>query len=387
MGTSLRLLDLRPDAFPEPLPGAGTTWAHGAEPSPDGRLLASTDADGVVRVWDLASRSLLWSVPGAAPRGRSVAWRPGGAQIAGVFAKGRLGVYDARTGSEVAAWTLADSDLTSLAYSPDGALVAVGQFSGPPLVVNAGTGALVREMEPGQTWVNGLGFSPDSRRLVAAGKGVGIGVYDVATGKRVAAVADSFQNWSARYAPDGSAIIACRSRPEIEVLDPATLTPLRTLRGHAGAVTHMDVDWEGGRAVSASVDGTLRLWDLATGHELLQLESPGEQVSWAAFVPGTRTIASCHQGGRVALWDLGRFDAMIAGSMSHMYARHTAAHGPPVDRERLERWARAVTGDAAFTLADPRDAVPMLPLPKDELEAARGAGPASAPSGGDAAGR
>jgi WD40 repeat protein len=44
------------------------------------------------------------------------------------------------------------------------------------------------------------------------------------------------------------------------------------LKGHTGAVLGVAVTPDGKRAVSASLDKTLRVWDLATGKALASLE-------------------------------------------------------------------------------------------------------------------
>ena len=47
---------------------------------------------------------------------------------------------------------------------------------------------------------------------------------------------------------------------------------LRTLAGHKGGVNSVAFSPDGKRALTGSFDGTLRLWDLATGKTLLTLK-------------------------------------------------------------------------------------------------------------------
>ena len=52
------------------------------------------------------------------------------------------------------------------------------------------------------------------------------------------------------------------------------------LKGHTGAVCGVAVTPDGTRAVSASDDKTLRVWDLATGKSLASLEGHTQRVLW-----------------------------------------------------------------------------------------------------------
>ena len=60
---------------------------------------------------------------------------------------------------------------------------------------------------------------------------------------------------------------------------------------------------DGRRLASASDDGTVRLWDPATGAELAALTGHTGQVTAVAFSPDGRRLASAGWDGTVRLWD------------------------------------------------------------------------------------
>ena len=55
---------------------------------------------------------------------------------------------------------------------------------------------------------------------------------------------------------------------------------VRTLEGHSAAVSGVAVTPDGKRAVSASDDNTLKVWDLETGRALRTLEGPLSGCHW-----------------------------------------------------------------------------------------------------------
>ena len=75
-----------------------------------------------------------------------------------------------------------------------------------------------------------------------------------------------------------------------------------TWQGHKASVHAITVAADGKRALSASEDGTLRIWNIATGTSEVVCEY-GERVWAAAFLPaGDRVVAGGHDG-RLAIFD------------------------------------------------------------------------------------
>ena len=58
------------------------------------------------------------------------------------------------------------------------------------------------------------------------------------------------------------------------------------------------------RAISASRDGTLKLWDLESGREVRTLEGRSGIVNSVAITPDGRRAISCSIGDVLKTWDL-----------------------------------------------------------------------------------
>ena len=67
---------------------------------------------------------------------------------------------------------------------------------------------------------------------------------------------------------DGRRAVSASWDQTLKVWDVETGRELRTLQGHTGVVNGVALSGDGRRAVSASADNTLKVWDVETGREL-----------------------------------------------------------------------------------------------------------------------
>ena len=109
------------------------------------------------------------------------------------------------------------------------------------------------------------------------------------------------------FSPDGKRIISVSSGGgdgTIKVWDVAIGTELVTLRGHEGGISWAAFSPDGRRIVSCGDrDKTIKIWDAATGTELMTLHGHQADVRSAAFSPDGQRIVSSSRDKTIKIWD------------------------------------------------------------------------------------
>ena len=163
-------------------------WVHASVFRPDGRLLATSGADGRIRLWTVNS--------GDRPQ---------------IFGEQLPVIY-------------------TLAFSPDGQMLAAAGFSGKVWIFDGHTGKTLQELEAPGNDIRALSFSPDGTRLAAAGRAGLVRLWNTESGRQLANGQVSPRRiFALRHSPDGKLLAAAGEDRIVRLLDAATAEPLTAL--------------------------------------------------------------------------------------------------------------------------------------------------------------
>lgn len=121
---------------------------------------------------------------------------------------------------------------------------------------------------------------------------------------------------SAQYSPDGKRIVTASDDGTARVWDSATMTEIGVLEGHTGVVTSAVFrPTDGRKIITASADGTMMVWDAETFECLNRLEEWAGKMTFvraAAYSPDGRRITLAEWPSNVSVWDADALEKLTA---------------------------------------------------------------------------
>ena len=105
------------------------------------------------------------------------------------------------------------------------------------------------------------------------------------------------------FSPDGRRLASASLDRTVKIWDLTTGQEVLTLRGHILQDSRRGVPRRGRRLASASVDKTMKIWDATTGQVVLTLRGHTHDLTGLACSPDGRRLASTSGDRTTKIWD------------------------------------------------------------------------------------
>jgi WD40 repeat protein len=261
---------------------------------------------------------------------------------------GGLTVWDAETGrltaTLVKSMTYQPTMTAAPQFSPDGrtVLFAGGRPNARGVydlnVYDAQTGALLRTLAPPKEdpyrWVTLL-FSPDGRTIAArkeASRSVWFWAADTGEPLGSFPIPEGTPGWDgvACFSPDSKRLAVGWDRV-VHIVDVATRTGVRVLRGHEARVGAMAFSPDSARLLTGSDDQSAAVWDVETGRIVAVYKGHPGPVRLVAYSPDGKRVATASTDPLARLWPV---------ELLPEFDRRKPRELTPQERERYELPAR-----------------------------------------------
>jgi WD40 repeat protein len=298
--------------------------------SSNGRV-ALTWASGKTRVWDISTGKSIATLEGSSTYEDVMALSPDGSLAAIAPSKGLVQMWNAATSKRMLGLGKSSANTTALAFGTDGKQLATGGSKGNIQFWSTQDGSLLKEWNGNGIAVTQLRFAPDGSAIaIATAADKSYQEYNGTHSARIQVRQLPGGNILREIRQDGGKhevadiALSVEKHPVLLVLgeavaqmwDTATGATLKTFAGHSdevfGGAFSPDVRYvvTGSGYYMASGeppdDGNeVRVWDVATGGELMRYRAATRDVQYVAFGSDATTVISASREGSVRIYRCG----------------------------------------------------------------------------------
>ena len=269
--------------------------------SPNGKVLATGERDGRVRLWDVITGKELLTLRGHSNWVNSVAWSGDSQTLASGSDDNTVKLWNVQTGDCVRILEGHGNSVLSVAWNGD--TLASGSHDKTVKLWNVQSGKCVRTLEGHSDSVRSVAWNGDT--LASGSHDKTVKLWNVQSGDCVRTLeGHSNRVMSVAWSGDSQTLASGSRDNTVKLWNVQSGECVRTLEGHSSGV--MSVAWSGDSLTlaSGSFDKTVKLWNVQTGNCVRTLEGHSSGVRSVAWSGDSQTLASGSSDNTVKLWDV-----------------------------------------------------------------------------------
>jgi len=266
----------------------------------DGKTVVAGSAEGTIKIWDIITGLKVHTFQGHSNSFVSTVFSPDGKSVVSESGDETIKIWDAMTGKEIRTLSGHSGTVSSLAFSPDGKTIASGSWKIIKLW-DAATGRELCTLSGHSNWVNSVAFSPNGKTIVSGS--IEVKFWDVETGRELHSFPVTVLASSVAFNPDGKSVVLGLYCDSIKLIDTVTGKEIRAFPWHSLWVNSVAFSPDGKTVISGG-DNTIKLCDVATGRQMHTFSGHLDNVCSIAFSPDGKQIISASKDGTIRLWDV-----------------------------------------------------------------------------------
>ncbi|MBN3891820.1 MAG: hypothetical protein HWQ43_22570 [Nostoc sp. JL31] len=273
--------------------------------SPSGKLLATGDTNGEIRLYEVASSQQILTCKGHAGWVWSVSFSPDGQVLASGSNDQTIKLWDTDNGQCFKTLEGHSGGVRSVTFSPDSQVLASGSDDQTVKLWNTTTGKCLKTLQEVGCSVWSVAFSPKDYILASGNDDYTVRLWDINSSSCIQTLEGHTQRvYSVTFSPDGNTLASGSHDQTVKLWDISTAQCFKTLQGHTDLVHSVTFSVDGNALVSCGDDQTVKVWDFSTGQCLKTLQGHRNRVWSLATCINKNICASSSDDQTVKLWNI-----------------------------------------------------------------------------------
>ena len=282
-----------------------TNWVSSIAFSPNGQLLAASgSSDPTVKLWEINSGQCLRTLQGHSNWVTWVAFSPDGQLLASSSDDQTVRLWEVSTGNCLQILQGHTDKVRALAFSPNGQILASGSDDSIVRLWEVRIGNCLQILQDHTEKVRSLAFSPDGQILASSSNDSTVKLWEVSTGNCLKSLQENNDISRIAFSPNGQILASGSDDSTVRFWEVSTGQCLRILQGHTNKVRSIAFSPDGQSLASSSDDSSVRLWEVSTGQCLRILQGYTNRVRSVALSADDQLIASGSSDQKVRLWEV-----------------------------------------------------------------------------------
>jgi serine/threonine protein kinase len=229
--------------------------------SPNGKFLATADSKNTIKLWNRSWGSAEKQLTGHNGRIIRMTFSPDGRTLASVSADQTLILWDIneeRVAHEISSY---GHDLLTMAFVPNGRRLATGHVNGEIKYWEVSTGKLVGYFQANDQEVTTIQFSPDGNWLASGGPNSFLKLWDTGlerNDRTLIGAPDSV--YTVVFSPDSEWLVVAGSSDAIQIWSVETAELAHELHGYNDDIYTVALSSDGALLAAGGGDRTVKLW-------------------------------------------------------------------------------------------------------------------------------
>lgn len=277
--------------------------------NPNKTRVVTASTDSTLRLWDVQKGELIGVLRGHGDSFHTESppvFTPDGSRLVSGSRDGTVRIWDMSLVERNGILKGHESYVYDVDFHPNGEQVASAAWDGTVRLWDPTTGQETGKLKHETGILTSVAYSRDGRRLVAAERYRGITLWDLEFQKParyLEFVSPGSADNRACFNPAGTLVASGTLEGPVRLWDVASGSDLAQMKGHKERSIDVAFHPDGLVLATTGADGSIRLWDVATHASVAELRGHTGVVSRVRFSTDGKLLASSSNDKTIRIWD------------------------------------------------------------------------------------